>query len=75
MSHSIKGNEFTTFHFNGDFRGDVTIVRYEGTSQQETMRLPIETLNVLFAEMLRRKRIAELEQMTDVQIIFGANHG
>ena len=72
MAHTIKGNMFTTFHFNGDFSGDVEIVRFEGTSQEEKMRVPMSALEVLFAEKIRRKRIERLEQMTDEQVIADA---
>ena len=69
MSHTIKGNEYTTFHFNGDFRGDVEIVRFEGLPDEKRMRVPMEALEVLFAEKIRRKKIERLESMTDEQII------
>jgi len=70
--HTIQGNEFTTFHFNGDFSGDVIIVRHGTFSQDGEMRLPMDALDALFAERIRRKRIERLERMTDRKIIQSA---
>jgi len=69
--HTIDGNEFTRFHFNGDFNGDVIIVRHDVHDAGE-MRVSMETLNALFAEQIRRKRIERLESMTDRQLIADA---
>jgi hypothetical protein len=60
---------FTTFHFNGDFRGDVEIVRHGGSSHEERMRVPMEVLDILFAERIRRQRISRIEQMSDQALI------
>ena len=70
--HTIKGNSFTTFHFNGDFSGDVIIKRFEGEPNEEEIRLPIVALDALFAERIRRAKIDELESMTDRELVMSA---
>lgn len=72
MAHTIQGNAFTTFYVNGDFSGDVEIVRHAGTSIEERMRLPIEAMEAFLAEMLRRKRIEQVEQMSDKKVLAAA---
>lgn len=69
MAHIIQGNPFTRFYVNGDFSGDVEIVRFAGTSMEERMVVPMDALDALFAEMVRCKRIQRLESMTDLQVI------
>jgi len=69
--HTINGNEFTRFHFDGDFDGDVIIVRH-GVHDAGEMRVSMDALDALFAERIRRKRIQRLENMTDAQVIADA---
>ena len=66
--HTIQGNEFTTFHFNGDFCGDVIIQRH-GVHDAGEIRVSMEALDALFAERIRRKQIECIESMTDEQLI------
>lgn len=65
----IKGNDFTDFQLPDGFDGDVIIIRYKGTTYEETMRLPMCTLELLVAEKIRHQRIKRLERMTTEQII------
>jgi hypothetical protein len=67
--HTIKGNPYTTFHVNGDFSGDVVIRRFTGEPNQQEMRVPMDALDALFAERIRRKKIAEVEAMSDRSVI------
>ena len=69
--HTLRGNEFTVFHFNGDFSGDLIIVR-QGVDNPGEMRVPMSALDALIAERIRRKRVEKLERMTDSQVIADA---
>jgi hypothetical protein len=69
MMHTIKGNAFTTFHVNGDFSGDVIIRRFAGEPNAEEMRIPMDALDALFAERIRRAKISEVESMSDRSVI------
>ena len=67
--HSIRGNDYTTIHFNGDFSGDVVIIRHGTGSSDGEMRLPMQALDALFAERIRRTRIELLESMENHELI------
>jgi hypothetical protein len=69
MAHTTKAGPYTTFIHNENFSGDVTIIRFAGTSEEEKMELPIVVLEVLFAEKIRRTKIERLEQATSIEII------
>lgn len=66
--HSLMGDDYTTFHFNGGFDGDIIIVK-RGTNDDQRMTLPMSTLDTLFAERIRRKKISQIEEMSDADII------
>jgi len=66
--HTIKGNAYTVFHVNGDFSGDVIISR-TGTDNDQEMRVPMDALDALFAERLRRQKISQIESMSDRSVI------
>lgn len=68
--HTINNNH-TTFHFNGDFSGDIIITRQDSEYSGE-IKVSMEALDALFAERIRQKRIEKLEQMTDEQLIANA---
>lgn len=66
--HTVHFGEYTTFHYNGDYSGDVIIKRH-GISDSGEMRLPIDALEFFIAEAIRARKIEKLEQATTKQIL------
>lgn len=62
---TTNGKAVRFFH-NGDFSGDVVIVRAD---TEEQMQVPFADLKALVAAWVVQTRIAALEQMTDDQVL------
>lgn len=56
------GKRNTGMHINGDFSGDVMIVRHIEGGRRDEISLPYWQLRALVAEEVRAKRIADAEQ-------------
>lgn len=63
--HTTKINN-TTFHHNGDYRGDVHVIR-DGV---ETT-IPFEDMMELVANFVMAKKISKLEQAEPIDILMG----
>jgi hypothetical protein len=71
--HSLDAGEYTTFHFNGDFSGDVIIERRDiGNGEPTSMRIPMSALDVLFARRIAQAKINKLEGSSAAEIIAAA---
>ena len=65
--HSMKGDNYT-YHYNSDGSGDVKVVNNQ-TDQQ--LYIPFAELAGLIATVVRGKKIAQLEQASDYEILTG----
>lgn len=60
--HSFQAVSGTTFHYNGDFSGDVTITHEHDAHNGLT--IPIGDLADFIAELIRARRISAIENLT-----------
>lgn len=58
-----------TFAFNGDGSGDVTIRSNEAAAEAPCKTVPVDTVVAFVAELVRRRRIAELEEMSPHELL------
>lgn len=65
--HSMNFKGFTA-NFNGDFSGDVTFDTPEGDAR---FSIPMEVLEGVVAEKIRRMKIADLENAGVQNILYG----
>jgi hypothetical protein len=66
----FKKNPEYTFHHNGDFSGDVEIVKYEETGQVSSRALvPFDALVSLVAKWARDVRLAKLEDASEREVL------
>jgi hypothetical protein len=64
MTHTTKAAQGTTFLHNGDYSGDVQIMRGH-ISQGAILAVPFADLRELVFDYLRGLRIERVEQATD----------
>ena len=63
MMHTFKSNR-TTFIFNGDYSGEVKIL-----DEENQVTVDSEDLVAFVAQMKRSKKISELEQTDDSELL------
>lgn len=69
MSHTTKIGA-TVFIHNGDFSGDIEIVRPDGK-----LTVPFEDVASIVAEFVKQRRIEDLESAIPLKLLFGPGGG
>lgn len=74
MAHSLHDEKNgIVFHFDGGMNGFVEIVQLEKKDGQDVrigeLMVPIESLEMLIAEKIRRVRTEKLEQASDRELL------
>ena len=75
--HTFNTQHNVRFHHNGDFSGDVRIVKdgvhsgdgSDAVSRSYAMEIPMSVIVALVAELVRRDRIRRLETMSDNELL------
>jgi hypothetical protein len=61
MSHTTKCEDGTTFIYNGDYSGEVKIISVGDNGNSVSVIVPMKDLVEFVSNMVRSKRIEELE--------------
>lgn len=64
-----KGDGSTVFHHDGDYSGDVEIIREDSSGAQARVWIPFWQLRRLVAEYVRTEKIGQLENATDRELL------
>ena len=64
--HSVHFDDGLRIHYNGDYSGDVILTKKESNDEITTS---FENLLAFVAMYVREKKISQIEQMTDEQLL------